>query len=261
MVQRLLQITDCHLGVKKGEKLLGLDADLSLCYVLEQLAADYPVIDALVCSGDLSNDGNSVAPYQRLSTYLPKHIKQLWLPGNHDDNLLMQQAMQPYQQYLGDYALGCWHVTLLDSSIPNDVPGAISANELQRAVDVLQKHPDKHHIIFMHHHLKPIDCAWLDTQVVKNAEQVLTTLANFPQLKMIVCGHVHQDNHQQFEHIQLYTTPSTCIQFKPHSEGFAVDGTMPGYRWFHLHDDGSYETGVQRIAQRELGIEYGSNGY
>jgi len=36
---------------------------------------------------------------------------------------------------------------------------------------------------------------------------------------------------------------------------------MPGYRWFHLHDDGSYETGVQRIAQRELGIEYGSNGY
>lgn len=261
MYQRLLQITDCHLGIKKGEKLLGLDADESLVYVLQQIATDYPQADALVCSGDLSNDGNSLAPYQRLSGYLPTDIDQLWLPGNHDNNSLMQQAMQPRQQYLGDYALGQWHITLLDSSIPNKVPGAISAEELQRAVDVLEKHANKYHIIFMHHHLKPIGNAWLDSQVVNNTEQVLTTLAGFSQLKVIACGHVHQDNQQQFEHIQLYTTPSTCIQFKPNSDDFAVDGTMPGYRWFHLYDDGSYETGVKRIAQRELGIEFNSNGY
>lgn len=261
MYQRLLQITDCHLGTEKGEKLLGLDADESLVYVLQQIANDYPDVDALVCSGDLSNDGDSLAPYQRLSEYLPKDIKQLWLPGNHDNNALMQQAMPVSQQYLGDYALGQWHITLLDSSIPNEVPGSISADELQRALDTLQKHPNKHHMVFMHHHLKPIGCAWLDGQVVNNAKQVLIALAAYPQLKAIVCGHVHQDNQQQFEHIQLYTTPSTCIQFKPNSDDFAVDGTMPGYRWFHLNDDGSFETGVKRIAQRDLGIEFDSNGY
>lgn len=261
MVQRLLQITDCHLGFAKGEKLLGLDADESLVFVLEQLRNDYPAADALVCSGDLSNDGNHMAPYHRLTSYLPNDMQQLWLPGNHDDNFLMQQALRPEQQYLGDYSLGAWHITLLDSSIPNEVPGLVRASELQRAVDVLEKHPDKHHIIFMHHHLKSVGSAWIDGQVVKNAQQVLECLAKYPQLTMIVSGHVHQDNHQQYAHIQLYTTPSTCVQFKPHSDAFAVDGTMPGYRWFHLHDNGQYETGVQRISERDLGIELHSGGY
>lgn len=261
MAHTLLQITDCHLGIKAGETLLGLDADQSLAWVLEQMFADYPSADALVCSGDLSNDGDALAPYQRLSSYLPMHLPQLWLPGNHDDNALMAQAVQSHQQFLGDYALGNWHITLLDSSIPHAVPGAIAEAELQRALAVLQRYPDKHHIIFMHHHLKPVGCRWLDTQVIANAADVLQHFARYPQLKMIVCGHVHQQNQQQAGHIQLYSTPSTCIQFKSNSDDFAVGREMPGYRWFTLHDDGRYETGVQRISERELPIDHKSTGY
>lgn len=261
MAHTLLQITDCHLGIKAGDTLLGLDADLSLQYVLDQMFADYPVADVLVCSGDLSNDGDALAPYQRLSDRLPESLPQLWLPGNHDDNGLMAQVIKPHQQFLGDYALGNWHITLLDSSIPHEVPGAIAEAELQRVQAVLQQYPEKHHLVFMHHHLKPVGCRWLDTQVIANAAEVLDVLSCYPQLKMVVCGHVHQESCQPAGHFQLYSTPSTCIQFKPHSDDFAVGREMPGYRWFQLHDDGRYETGVQRISERELPIDHKSTGY
>lgn len=260
MTHTLLQITDCHLGIDEGTQLLGLDTDLSLQYVLDHMLARHNRPDVLVCSGDLSNDTGS-EPYYRLTARLPADVPQLWLPGNHDDNDCMRQALADHQQFLGSYTLGNWCITLLDSSIPNDVPGSIAPQELQRAIDTLETYPDKFHLFFLHHHLKPVGCQWLDTQVVDNADDVLARLASYPQLKLIVCGHVHQDNHQQFAHLQLYSTPSTCIQFKPDSDDFAVGDEMPGYRWLTLHDDGSFETGVERIAQRDLPIDHSSKGY
>lgn len=261
MAHTLLQITDCHLGIHAGDKLLGLDTDQSLADVLVQMFSDFPKADLLVCSGDLSNDGDQLAPYQRLSSVLPHSLKQLWLPGNHDENHLMAQVVSGHQQFLGSVNLGAWQVTALDSSIPHNVPGLIASDELQRAIDVLEANPHQHHLIFMHHHLKAVGCAWLDTQVVANADEVLATFARYPQLKMVVCGHVHQESAQQVGKLALYSTPSTCIQFKPHNKTFAVSHEMPGYRWFTLHDDGRYETAVVRISERDLGIDHQSIGY
>lgn len=261
MVHTLVQITDCHLGNKEQETLLGLDTDLSLNYVLDELLPQFKAISALVCSGDISNDGNSLSPYYRLLNKLPVGIPQLWLPGNHDDNLLMQEAIAGSQQFLGDYALGNWHITLLDSSIPKKTPGYIQSSELERAMRVLQKYPDKYHMIVMHHHLQKVGSYWIDQQVVGNYQQVLDVLAQYPQLRIISSGHVHQDNYQRHQHLDLYTTPSTCVQFLPNSQEFALDEAMPGLRYFSLYDDGRYETGVKRIAQRELGIDKTAEGY
>jgi Icc protein len=40
------------------------------------------------------------------------------------------------------------------------------------------------------------------------------------------------------------STPSTCAQFLPSSEFFALDERPPGMRWIELCDDGSIETEV-----------------
>lgn len=261
LVHTLLQITDCHLGNKANETLLGLDTDKSLHYVVDELLPQFESVSALLCSGDLSNDGDSIAPYQRLMSVLPEHIPQLWLPGNHDDNSLMQQAIAGKQQFLGDYALGNWHITLLDSSIPNETPGYIADSELQRLEQVLSQNPDKHHMLVLHHHLLPVGSEWIDRQLVGNYQQVLQRLVQYPQLKIICSGHVHQESHQLHQHIHLYTTPSTCVQFMPNSQKFALDGTMPGLRWFKLADNGQFETGVERIVWRELTIDQSAGGY
>lgn len=257
---KLLQITDCHLGEQEGERLLGLDTDKSLEYVLAHMLDEHGDIDLLVCSGDLSNEAGASA-YERLISKLPDHVPQAWLPGNHDDNVCMSGFASPERLFLPTLSFPGWQVTLLDSSIPHKVPGFIEPAELARAVGILESYPDKSHLIFIHHPLRPVGCKWLDTQVIGNADEVLAVLAAYPQMKLVVCGHVHQDTHQAHEHIQLYSTPSTCIQFKPNSDGFAVGDEMPGYRWFELHENGTFDTAVARIPFRQFHIDHSSKGY
>jgi Icc protein len=257
---KLLQITDCHLGEQKGERLLGLDTDESLELVLAHMWEEQQQVDLIVCSGDLSNEAGAGA-YERLIEKLPSDIPQAWLPGNHDENECMQTFVADNRRFLPTLNYPYWQITLLDSSIPNAVPGLIEFKELERAINVLEQFPEKSHVIFMHHPLQMVGCKWLDTQVIGNADAVLSQLEKYPQLKLIVCGHVHQETHNTHKHIQLYSTPSTCIQFKKHSDGFAVGDEMPGYRWIELHDDGTFATAVSRIPFRELHIDHGSSGY
>ena len=40
------------------------------------------------------------------------------------------------------------------------------------------------------------------------------------------------------------STPSTCLQFLPNSDSFAVDSRPPGYRWVDLMANGRIDTEV-----------------
>jgi Icc protein len=51
--------------------------------------------------------------------------------------------------------------------------------------------------------------------------------------------------------VQFLSTPSTCAQFLPHSEFFALDERPPGLRWLDLHPDGRVATPVEWVRQDE----------
>jgi Icc protein len=42
----------------------------------------------------------------------------------------------------------------------------------------------------------------------------------------------------------MMSTPSTCFQFVPGRDDFAIDDRPPGYRWLHLYPDGRIDTRV-----------------
>jgi Icc protein len=44
--------------------------------------------------------------------------------------------------------------------------------------------------------------------------------------------------------VLFVSTPSTCAQFLPKSEFFALDERPPAARWLELHADGRIETEV-----------------
>jgi Icc protein len=56
--------------------------------------------------------------------------------------------------------------------------------------------------------------------------------------------------------VQLLGTPSTCAQFLPHSDRYAIDQRPPAYRHFDLHDDGRLSSAVHWVepfaAQRAI---------
>lgn len=257
---RLLQVTDCHLGANPGELLLGLNPDESLADVLALLALTESSADCLVATGDISSQGE-LESYHRFLHSLQGNLSMPmgWLAGNHDVAVDMKAIRQP-SLFIDYMDLGLWQIILLDSSVPGEIYGNISEDELQRLEGLLNV-SDKHTLVFVHHQPVPVGSAWMDQYIIRNATRLLDLLAQHQHVKGLIWGHVHQDFTATREHIKLYGTPSTCIQFKANSDGFALDTSMPGYRWFDLHADGRFDTGVKRVSEKDYSIDFSSEGY
>jgi 3',5'-cyclic-AMP phosphodiesterase len=63
----------------------------------------------------------------------------------------------------------------------------------------------------------------------------------------MVWGHVHQQFDSRRKGVRLLSVPSTCAQFLPHADQFALDPSPPGYRRLTLCADGSIDTEVIRV--------------
>ncbi|MBR9909503.1 MAG: 3',5'-cyclic-AMP phosphodiesterase [Gammaproteobacteria bacterium] len=257
---RLIQITDCHLGEEPDSELLGLNTDESLDDVLHLLTATEQRIDMVVASGDIAS-GAHAAAYQRFPSTVRASIAAplAWLPGNHDQRDMMRSAAGDH--VLMDYCeLPHWQIILLDSSVPGYEHGDLEEGEFLRLRQYLEA-CSKPALVFVHHQPLPVGSHWIDQYVIRKGQQLLDTLAGYSQVKALVWGHVHQEFNGHFSHYQLLATPSTCIQFKPGSYDFALDDSMPGYRWFELGSDGEFTTGVERVAEKHYGIDFQSLGY
>ena len=70
----------------------------------------------------------------------------------------------------------------------------------------------------------------------------LEKLQAIGRVRLLIFGHVHQPSDAKHHGIQIIGTPSTCSQFKPRSDDFALDDRPPAYRRIILHGDGSSDT-------------------
>jgi Icc protein len=50
----------------------------------------------------------------------------------------------------------------------------------------------------------------------------------------------------------MIATPSTCSQFKPLSDEFAVDNQPPAWRTLTLHPDGRLETRLRWVEEQRM---------
>ncbi len=265
---RVVQVTDCHLGNETSETLLGLNVDQSLSDVLALIDAEQSAIDLLLGTGDISCDGG-MRSYQRFVSQVAQiDAPMAWLPGNHDlpENMLAAAADAMVKVVDSEH----WRLVLLDSRVSGCVYGDFTEAELARLQQALDGAEGRHVLVFLHHQPVPVGSAWMDQYILRCADRFWQLLADYNAahsgaeqsgVKGVIWGHVHQDFAQQHQGLPLWATPSTCVQFKPCHDEFAVDDTMPGYRWFELHDDGRVDTGVSRVVDKDYGVDLGSAGY
>ena len=82
---------------------------------------------------------------------------------------------------------------------------------------------------------------WLDSVGLDNGEEFLSRAASSGRVRAALFGHVHQDYDADHDGIRLIATPSTCRQFLPLADEFAVDDKPPAYRCIELRPDGSID--------------------
>lgn len=213
--------------------------------VVKRAMSDPTPPDAILATGDLVQD-ETRAGYEHFRDALKSYNVPVYcIPGNHDAPDLMAEILnEPPFKVGGVVVQGNWALVLLDTHCRSDDGGRLTTAELRRLEDALDEHRAKHILIALHHHPIPMGSRWLDGVALRNADDFLNIVDGHPQVRGIIWGHVHQASDRRRNDARLMSTPSTCSQFLPNSDDFAVDSRTPGFRWLNLRNNGSIETEV-----------------
>ena len=248
---QILQITDPHLYGHASGSLRGVETDSSLRNVLDDAFAEVADYSAILVTGDLvQDDPSGYLRFKNIFGNLQKPV--LCIPGNHDVPDAMQRSLQqePFQ-YCGTRTLGGWNFIMLDSYDPGCVGGRLGASELAR-LDAALSGSRKHALVCLHHHPVAMGSRWLDGIGLANTDEFWKVIDSHAGVRGIMWGHVHQPYDGERNGVSLLGTPSTCAQFVPHSDRFAIDSRPPAYRRLELKDDGRIQSQVRWVDSKAL---------
>jgi Icc protein len=258
----LLQLTDCHLYADPSRCLLGINTLETFDQVLAQALQETGNPDFVLATGDLVHDASDTGYKRLLSRMLLTGIPTYCLPGNHDIPGKMKYILnQDNVHCINSVQAKGWSLIFLDSTIANSDGGRLDDDQLALLEVLLQAHPEKHTMICMHHHPVPVGSRWIDTMVLENPDPFFKLIDTNPQVKAVLCGHIHQAFDTEYRGVRLMGTPSTCVQFLPRINDFAIDAIPPGYRWLSLKPNGTIQTGLDSLPNIPSGLDLASIGY
>lgn len=210
----LLQISDSHLGATWD----GTDPEDGLRAAVEAALALPQRPDALLVSGDLTDNG-SPAEYARVRELLaPLDLEPHVIPGNHDLRGPLREAFglpgrgaEPvsYAVDLGPLRLVC-----LDSTIPGAEGGSLDGGRIEWLDAVLAEETEKPTVVALHH--PPLRTEIPTFERIGLAPDSIAALAEVvgrhPQVVRLVAGHVHRMIVSELAGRAVLTVPSTYLQ-------------------------------------------------
>ena len=259
---RILQITDTHVFRDQRGKLLGIKTGSSVTDVIDCARQQFESADLIICTGDLVHDHSEVGYQLFKEIFSQFSCPVIVMPGNHDAPEMLYRVLQGGNMRPDMHnIIGDWQFISLNSAVPGKDHGFISEDELDEMDALLTANPALPTLVCLHHQPVEIGSKWMDAIGVQNKADLWAVLRKHACVKGVVWGHIHQAFEAEVDGIQLRGTPSTCVQFKPQTEGFAVDIVPPGYRWLRLASDGSIESDVVRLNSVPEGLDVDSWGY
>ncbi|MCP1726049.1 Icc protein [Natronospira proteinivora] len=242
-MEKIIHLTDTHLFASGEGALRGTKTAATLSHVLAHLRRHHSDAQAILVTGDLVQEETSAAYEHFIEYFGGFSVPVLCLPGNHDvPDLLEASLSRPPFRLDAQVRLNGWDIMQLNSHLPGSAAGHVADSELQSLEARLKKNHRRPTLVAVHHPPIPVGTPWLDTVGLKNGQALLDLLTNHAHVKALIWGHAHQNTRRRHQHLELIGTPSTCAQFLPGSEGFAVDpDAPPAYRLLYLGDDGQIE--------------------
>ena len=210
------------------------DSMSNLMAAVNQLNCLEPKPDVVLLTGELTDDGSEAA-YRKLRECLERlRIPYFVNSANHDDatNFKKDFADHQYLPAAGSslhYLVEEFPVRLigLDTTVAGEVGGRICEARRQWLNERLREQPERPTLIVMHHPPLKIGIFGLGENPFSGDTEVETLIAKHPQVKMIVCGHVHRAISKRFGHTVVTTSPSTAYQFTCDlSEGAALTAVL-----------------------------------
>lgn len=261
----IIQVTDTHLYSVPRGTLLNMNTRESLSLVLDLIQRKEEKMDLILATGDITQDGSDEAYKSFMYMIRQLETPYRWIPGNHDNAIAMERISSGSPACQRTEILGNWQICLLDSSVDEQVHGFLQNSQLellQRNLSAAEADPTiEHSLVTLHHNPIPGRADWMKDIGLQNSEAFWSIVAKFDKVRAVVYGHIHQELDFIHNGVRCLCTPSTCIQFKPVTEEFALDDINPGYRCLQLFADGNIETRVERVTDHKFDIDFHSIGY
>ena len=240
---KLVHITDMHLFKSKESLYKEVNSFDSYNEVLTNIKESNWKPNALIVTGDISNDGSIESYNNAFNEFISLKIPVLCVPGNHDckENLItcLPRNISSRLQIISD-----WVFIGLDTSLKANPSGFLNSNELSTLKAHIEEHCKKNIIICFHHQPVLISSKWIDEIGLENKKEFFEIIEKYKNIKGIFFGHIHQEFNSSINNIGIYGTPSTCKQFKPGKKKFELDVLPPAYRRIELSRNGTIKSNV-----------------
>lgn len=228
----VLQLSDVHFTAS-GAPVEGRDADERLQSILGALAQRAVRVDAIVVTGDLTEDGSQESCTRLKDAVLKVGVPVLAVPGNHDRTEVVQ-ALFPRPSL----EVGRWRILGVNTARPGQAHGTVdTAAELAR----LDGHDSRPTLIAMHHPpTSPSTHPWFQ---LGGGDDFAHALVDRPHVKAIVSGHLHEAfTLPTPSGLPVHGCPSTLIAWRQEGAAFQVGSGATGARLLTLSADGTVKT-------------------
>jgi Icc protein len=243
----IAQVTDCHLKADAQQLYRGINPYENLKMLLNKVKRIKP--DLLLASGDLSEDGDRAAYAALQHLFKSLGIPVLALPGNHDD---AEQLAETFPGSPVDSvevtAHGPWQIIRLNSSLPGKTEGRLSEKVLLELESLLANQPQCPRLIAVHHQPIIVGSPWIDKYRLFDAQRFLQLIDQYPDIKAVVWGHIHQVFETDRNGTAMLGGPSSATNSLPGVQNFTADSSGPACRWLELLADGTIRYGIISVS-------------
>lgn len=234
----IAQISDLHIS-EKGTKAYGIaPTNDNLARTILHINQFEPKINIALITGDVANDC-LLKETEHAAKLLEKlNCPFFIVPGNHDNREVLfsvfgSKAIPKMENGFINYVIEDYDVRLIgmDSVKQGSAGGEICHTRLSWLNERLTEQPNKDSIIFMHH--PPVKCSVLETDIdgFAGADKFGELIANFSNIKAIICGHIHLPTYSLWNGTIVSTAPSTGMQL-------GLDLSMEKQSQFYLNEIG-----------------------
>ena len=234
----MIQITDTHLFADKTQQLQGHCTYQNLSDTIDYLLSSEEPPNFVLLTGDISQDESSES-YRLARAQLERlNVPVSWIHGNHDDEIKVKPIFDasPFLKQLTHLPTPFWDFIAINTCRRGTDEGYLEESELaqfwQRAS--IAKRNNKNIVVVMHHHPHPVSTPLVDACMLKRAGKFLTQLKEHPEIKLMICGHVHGDYQIPYDKLMIEACPATSFQWQKGTSTLSTENKK-GFKYFAFH--------------------------
>lgn len=237
---KILHLSDIHLA-KHGEIIWGADTLSSLNKAIDMIK-NIPEIDAIIISGDISNDG-SLWTYDFIDEQFGKlDIPVYCCPGNHDNLRVMMTVFSPkFIKIIDKAIIAGWQFYFLNSVVQDEIEpnknkarGFLSRDGLKQLEQNLRVN-NMPTVIVLHHPPKEPG-GWINRRLLDNRDEFNDMIKRFDNVKLVLYGHIHYSTQNYNGNVIYSSAPSIGYAFDKYLPKFQIAKGKEGFNLIELNN-------------------------